>query len=154
ALDMLFAPGSAWTGDPSWQWGEIRENRDRLLTRKSLSFIGYAQRQANKYGIKGSRVAAARGALALLDEGIAAHGGNARLETLHSESRSMIEENEHMGLVGDVTAQGREIHRWEVCGRKMPYTASILNARDIMARIVDEYGRRALMAESQQGVDW
>ncbi len=43
---------------------------------------------------------------------------------------------------------------WEVCDRKMPYTASIKNAYDIMQRVVDEYGKRALMAETQQGVDW
>lgn len=41
-----------------------------------------------------------------------------------------------------------------MCGRKLPFTSSIKNARDVTQRLVDEYGQRALQAESQQGVDW
>ena len=41
-----------------------------LVTRRSAAFVGYCRQQANKYGIKGSRVAAARKALTLLLEAV------------------------------------------------------------------------------------
>lgn len=154
ALDVLFAPDFAMVERPAWEWQEIAANRHRLLTRKSAAFIGYARVQANKYGIKGSRVSAARSALNLLEEGIEHHGTTAKLEKLAPGIAYLIENYQHMGMLEDTTPHGQRVALWEVCDRKMPYTASIKSARDIMARVVDEYGRRALMAETQQGVDW
>lgn len=154
ALDMLFAPSSAFVGESSWEWREIIANRHRLLTRKSAAFIGYARQQSAKYGIKGSRVAASRAALAFLEKAMADHGSTAKLQVVSEPVLKMISEMEHMSLLEDVTPHGQTVHLWEVCDRKMPFTASIKNARDIMQRVVDEYGRRALMAETQQGVDW
>jgi hypothetical protein len=59
-----------------------------------------------------------------------------------------------MALI-DVPSPGNVlVTHWDVCGRKMPYTSSIKNARDIMEALVNEYGKRALQAETNQGVDW
>lgn len=154
ALDMLFAPDYAIIGEPSWEWREIIANRHRLLTRKSAAFIGYAKQQANKFGIKGSRVAASRSALALLESAIETHGNTAKLEVVEGLVRALAASNDHMTFHEDVTPHGQTVILWEVCDRKMPFTASLKNARDIMQRVVDEYGRRALMAETQQGIDW
>jgi predicted nucleotidyltransferase len=154
ALDMLFAPDYAIVGESSWEWREIIANRHRLLTRKSAAFIGYARQQANKYGIKGSRVAAARDALALLESSMKDNGATAKLQVVEQEIRDLAGVNDHMSFLNDTTPHGQVITLWEVCDRKMPFSASIKNARDIMQRVADEYGRRALMAETQQGVDW
>lgn len=154
ALDVLFAPEWAMTDDPSWHWQEILDNRDRLLTRKSAAFIGYARQQANKYGIRGSRVASARAALRMISEGMAAFGPSAKLSAMEDVILLAPLEHEHMSLLEDTTPHGQKVLLWEVCNRKMPLTASIKNAHDIMQRVVDEYGKRALMAESNQGVDW
>ncbi|WP_246505938.1 DNA polymerase beta superfamily protein [Mesorhizobium silamurunense] len=151
ALDVLFAPGWAATEPPAPEWYEIIANRHRLLTRKSAAFIGYARQQANKYGIRGSRVAASRDALKILAD---AFSSTEKLLTLDAQIRALCAEHEHMSLSEDRTPHGQTVILWEVCNRKMPFTASIKNAHDIMKRLVDEYGKRALMAESQHGVDW
>ena len=49
---------------------------------------------------------------------------------------------------------GRLVRHLEVCGRKMPFTSSIKSAREVVQRLVDEYGERALQAERNEGVDW
>lgn len=152
ALDMLFAPDWALTETPSELWREIIANRHRLLTRKSAAFLGYARRQANRYGIKGSRVAASRSALEILDAGVAKHGTTAKLCLLADEISAHL--GEHSSLMPEATPHGQEVTLWCVCDRKMPFTASIKSAQGIMARVVNEYGTRALMAETQQGVDW
>lgn len=154
ALDMLFAPEWAWTDQPGWEWLEIVENKDRLLTRKTAAFIGYAFKQAAKFGLKGSRVAASRHALALLVAGEASHGASTKLGEMRDVVEKAVESTEHMAIVNITMPNRGVVAHWEVCGRKMPYTSSIKNAREIMEKLVAEYGHRALQAETNQGVDW
>jgi hypothetical protein len=154
ALDMFFAPEWSMTAPPAPEWREIVENRHRLLTRRSAAFVGYCRQQANKYGIKGSRVAAARAVLALLDRLVVENGTTAKLGSFEAEIIAAVEPIEHTSFL-DIPAPGDKLVRHlEVCNRKLPFTASIKSARDIIQRLVDEYGQRALLAESQQGVDW
>lgn len=152
ALDILFAPEWAMTEVPQPEWQEIARNRPRLLTRKSAAFLGYCRQQANKYGIKGSRVAAARNALALLADLEAKHGTTPKLREFATEVEALV--GEHSALIDIELANGNTIRHWDVCGRKMPFTTSVKTAREIMQRLVDEYGQRALQAEQQQGIDW
>jgi len=154
ALDMLFAPEWSWTCEPDPLWLEIQANRSRLLTRQYASFVGYCRTQANKYGIKGSRVAAARAAKTLLTDAMADLGTTAKLAVIASDLRSFVEMTEHGAMIEIPTPSGAAVTHFEVCGRKMPYTATIKSACEIMSRLVDEYGLRALQAESNRGVDW
>lgn len=153
ALDMLFAPAWAFQGDPDALWTEIAANRHRLLSRKYASFVGYCRQQANKYGIKGSRVAAARQALELLSEALSA-GAQTKLGDFAVAVERLAESHEHMEIADHKMVSGGTVRHWDVCGRKMPYTSSVKTAHEIMARLVAEYGKRALQAESNQGVDW
>lgn len=153
ALDILFAPEWAMPEPPAPEWQEIVANRSRLLTRKSAAFLGYCRQQANKYGIKGSRVAAARNALALLSDLEAAHGTAAKLGDFAAEVGKL--QGDHSALVDiEVANRTNTIRHWDVCGRKMPFTVSVKAAREVMQRLVDEYGQRALQAERQEGIDW
>lgn len=154
AIDLLFAPRSAWLGEPAPEWAGIIANRHRLLTRKSKAFIGYCIQQATRYGAKGSRVAAARAALELLDAAETRLGSRAKLATLDAAVRDLVAVTEHAALVDlPQPGGGRGLHL-EVCGRKLPYTVAIKDAAGIMRRVVADYGVRAVQAESQQGVDW
>lgn len=54
ALDMLHAPDEMIeVSSPLWE--EIVKLRDRFYTKNLRAFIGYARRQAAKYGINGTR---------------------------------------------------------------------------------------------------
>ena len=154
ALDVLFAPEWAMVGAPSPEWKEVVANRRRLVTKKSSAFVGYCRQQANKYGIKGSRVAAARAALKMLDDAIRAHGTTTKLGDIDLEIRALVACTEHTSVDAIEQVGGQVIWHWNVCGRRLQYTATIKHARDVVALLVTEYGKRALQAESQQGVDW
>lgn len=154
ALDMLFAPDWAMRGEPSPIWREIQANRSRLLTSRYASFVGYCRTQANRYGIRGSRVAAARSALAVLDEGLARFGSGAKLREVATEITNITTSTEHMLLIEVPQESSVPITHWEVCDRKMPFTSSIKSAHGIVERIIAEYGHRALQAEQNQNVDW
>lgn len=159
ALDILFAPHWAMITEPSLEWQEIERNRHRLITRKSAAFLGYCRQQANKYGIKGSRVAAARLAYEFLSTKLDKCGSTAKLNEFEYEIATLTLHNEHMLLIDiegamDINGVKRSVRHWEVCNRKMPLTQTIKAAHEVMRRIVEEYGHRARQAESNQGVDW
>lgn len=159
ALDVLFSPRWAMVDDPRAEWREIEANRHRLITRKSAAFVGYCRQQANKYGIKGSRVAAAREALALLADELAERGTTAKLGEVEHRIAALTQAHDHMTLIDiegatDVAGARRTVRHWEVCNRKMPLTQTIKSGHEIMRRIVEEYGHRARQAENNAGVDW
>lgn len=154
ALDMLFAPDSAMTMPPAPLWREIQANVPRLISRRASAFLRYCRQQANKYGLKGSRVSAARQVVALLAAAEEQHGSAAKLSAAESEVTAFAAASEHAALVDLPMPSGQLVRHLEVCGKKMPFTSSIKSAREIAQRLVDEYGQRALQAERNEGVDW
>lgn len=154
ALDILFAPEWSMAEPPSGEWREVIASRPKLLTKKSAAFVGYCRQQANKYGIKGSRVAAARSALAMLDAGVTEFGTTAKLHEMTARIGGAVSKTEHMSIDQIEQVGGQIINYWNVCGRKLQFTATIKHARDVVSGLVDEYGKRSIQAESQEGVDW
>lgn len=155
ATDVLFAPVSSMEIPPTDEWQEVVANRHRLITSKSASFVGYCRQQANKYGIKGSRVAAARKALGVLQHALEEEGPTAKLAAIGETIRKTAAETEHMEIIAvEQGSDARPIDHWDICGRKLSFLASIKNGHAIIARLVAEYGHRALKAEAQDGVDW
>ena len=155
ALDVLFAPRWSMEAEPLWVWREIVENRERLVTRRYAAFIGYCRTQANKYGIRGSRVATAREALAEISRWVEANSRSDRLADFADKVWNFALLHTGHSRVTDIEqANGTFLPHWEVCNRKLSFSASIGNAQDVVARIFAEYGARALEAERNEGVDW
>lgn len=154
ALDMLFANESAFLKQPDWLWREIQENTDKLITRRCTAFVGYCRQQANKYGIKGSRMAAARVIVEWLESALAEFGTTAKLELIYRKLDQLAEGHEHIAIEEIPSANGNAIKHLVVCNRKAPYTATIKFAYGVYKALFDEYGQRSLAAERNEGVDW
>lgn len=156
ALDMLFSPEEYHTITPSPIWNEIVNNKHRLITKKSSAFVGYCRQQANKYGIKGERVKAAKAAYEALYLMIElSENPKTKLMEYERSIEDLIKFHpDYMSINRIHFDNGGFVDHWEVCGRKMPYTGSIGSAAAIMKKLIDEYGHRALAAEKQSGVDW
>lgn len=154
ALDMLFAPEWAMITPPNDIWRQVQALGPRILTRGATAFVRYCRQQANKYGIKGSRVASARKALATLQDAEKRYGAAAKLSAASVELEKLVTEGEFLGFEDILQPSGEKIRALSVCGKKATYTSSIANARAITEHLVDEYGQRALAAERNEGVDW
>lgn len=154
ALDMLFAPEWAMMETPSPVWGEVQTLASQLITKGATAFVRYCRQQANKYGIKGSRVAAARLALDVLKQGEAVHGSNEKLNLLYDDLNALVKENEFINFIEGTQPNGDPAYYLEVCNKKTPMTASIKTARGITQQLMDDYGQRALAAERNESVDW
>jgi len=153
ALDLLFSNSQNHL-ESNHIWDEIATNRHRLVSRRSESFIGYCRQQANKYGIKGSRVAASRKAYELLKDIVQMWGRTPKLRDFKMNLISLAEDNEFIKFETKVLDNGQEIEHLSVCDRLMPFTSSVGSAFDIVKRVFEEYGKRALQAESNENVDW
>ncbi|OJW21149.1 MAG: hypothetical protein BGO49_24350 [Planctomycetales bacterium 71-10] len=157
ALTMLFVP-DRWVREPSGTWEAIREHKDRWLHRGVSAFAGYCRQQANKYGVKGSRVAASRAAMEFFEALMAEHGTGFkireawdRIEALAADPRY-----QHMQILeGNLRGRPELIVRMlDVCNRKVQEHVTAKEAYKIYKHLVDEYGQRALLAEKNEGVDW
>jgi hypothetical protein len=154
ALDMLFAPETAMMSEPDPIWLDIQNIAPKLITKGATAFVRYCRQQANKYGIKGSRVSAARLVLDVLKQGEEKYGSNEKLSLMHEKLIIIEKDNEFIHFINGKQSDGDSLIYFEVCNKKTPMTASIKTARGIAQQLMDEYGQRALAAERNEGVDW
>jgi hypothetical protein len=155
ALDMLFSPESfhVFKGEQYDLFKTIYQNKDRLLSKGILSFIGYARKQAGKYGIKGSRVRAVKETIQFLN------GCNSVLLLKDPEIKAELDAfvsrgNEFIQYV-QIPDMNQAICTYlEVCGRKFQLTNSVKYSLAILNKIHDEYGHRSKLAEVNDGIDW
>lgn len=157
ALDMLFATPLVYSGrldgTSSVIWDQAWKHRGKLASKQAKSFLGYAYRQASKYGVKGSRMAAAEmvrnffvarveklGALAKTGDVL----GDWEREIGGTEFTSIEEAEQH----------GQTIRMFQCCGRKVLFTVTVKEAASIFTKLYADYGHRAEQAKTNQGVDW
>ena len=159
ALDMLWAPPTSFRSRPHPIWYEVMANRHRLVSKKASSFVGYCRTQANKYGIKGSRVSAVQAVVAYLDSAIACFGHLTKLgeaDPWYSIPELIVRERLQHTAVVEIPQPGtdRAVKHLECCGRKVPFFATLKTAREVFGRVADAYGTRALAAARDEGVDY
>lgn len=141
ALDMLHAPEQAIiTSSPIWD--SIVQYRSLFYTKNLKAFIGYARRQASKYGIKGSRLQVTERLLELLQE----FNDDDQMKDLWH----LLPMTEHCYM--SVNPSG--IQEYQICGKKFPCTAKVGYVANIMGRFYRQYGARAQQAKNNEGIDW
>jgi RNA repair pathway DNA polymerase beta family len=149
SIDMLFAPNPILSTS---LWGEIRANKDRLLTKRSAAFVGYCRTQANKYGIKGSRVAAAKEAMDGFERWLRIHGPSAKVFEVLDDTPRILDE--HTRILSKETTPGKFETYFECCNRMVGFKNTLKEAAGIYTRIYEEYGKRARLAQANEGIDW
>ena len=142
AIDMLHAPHTM-IFETSPIWDEIVKNRSKFYTKNLNAFVGYARRQASKYGIRGSRLNTAKEFLDILKK----HKPENRLK----EVWSILPLTDHSRIVPP-TPNG--IRQYQICGKIIQETVTIQHAINIMAKYYHEYGHRAKLAAENKGIDW
>jgi len=142
ALDMLHAPPGMLL-QSSDLWDEIVGSREKFYTRNLKAFIGYARRQAAKYGVKGSRLASAKAVLAFLEE----LDPSAPLSTVW-DRLPLPEHVHHLG------PNPNGIREYQVCGKKFQETSKIEYILPTLRKFCHSYGDRARQAERNEGIDW
>lgn len=154
ALDMLFTPDSFYLEQAKEEWYLIQQNKHKFLHSGTASFAGYCRQQANKYGIKGSRVSAVRSMVELLNKMKIEFGENAKLVDYWDEIKEFVNDKEFTSIIIRQQPDGQEIEHLECCNRLVPKFLTVKGALAVYERVLDAYGERAKQAESNQNVDW
>lgn len=151
ATEILFA--EPIYAHPDWTHIQNRA-RTHLLNRKCKGFVGYCQRQAAKYGVKGSRMAAVKGLLELLTIVRLGRDMNAKLSAVEPELRKWSEGREHVSWENIPHPNGEPCWHIVCCDRKMPMTVAISEASKVYLKVWENYGERARAAMNNEGIDW
>jgi len=149
AIDMLFAPTPEID---TCLWNNIKFHKDKVLTSKSKAFVGYCFQQSSKYGIKGSRVAAAKKAMEYFTDAVNFHGNSCKVgDVVLSGDRTI---DEFTKVLTKETTQGKFETYFECCGRMVGFKNTLKEAAGVFTRIYENYGDRARRAENNEGIDW
>jgi hypothetical protein len=151
SLDMLFAPNQSITVNTPL-WTHIQANREKFLTKRSAAFVGYCRTQANKYGIKGSRVAAAKAAMERFEQLWLTAGPSAKVGEFFFGDDFVIDDFTY--TTTKETTKGNVESYFVCCDRMVGFKNTVKEAHGIYSRIYKAYGDRARQAESNEGIDW
>jgi len=152
AIDMIHVrkdQALVWTDE----WERLHRNRHMSYSRNMKAFVGYARKQAAKYGVKGSRLAAMQDVLEYL------------MAYIQKEILYDYERDTKLRDVWDDLPDGDHIHRldptdrtpyrmYQVCGKKFMETVKIREVYASIKKSYDQYGHRAELAKKNQGIDW
>lgn len=149
-------------------WDFIYQNRAKFYTTDMKAYLGYVKKQAAKYGIKGTRMAALRQvwdaikdlpteyyvtpqeALREVDFSAAKHINCKRYRKV-AEYREKLPLNEYCKL-SICPKTGNEFY--EVMGSKHQLTIKMSELKQKIQTEWDKYGERARLAEKNEGIDW
>ncbi len=167
ATEMLFAQGMEiehWSGNDYYGrnqiWYDLHKNKHRLLSRECKGFVGYVQRQANTYSVKGDRLNDINDAIYYLKH----------LQIRNPDAKKLSDVPDFReitaGFCNQITSprshtsyeyvevNGKEVFHFICCDRKVPDSVTFKTAIDVFQKVADEYGHRARMAADNQGRDW
>lgn len=157
ALDMLHAKGNLAPCVSSWYchlddiWDDLKDKRKMFYTKDMKSYIGYARKQANKYGIKGSRMEAVEKVLNFL---ACSFNDEQRNESKVRDVIKKLPTSEYVQVFTMLDTKQGDLTFYEVCGRKYQDTMTLEQLRNHCQGIYDEYGDRSKLAKIDQGIDW
>jgi hypothetical protein len=166
ALDFLFGSVVAqWSVLTPWGHEALKTlvaNRDHLVTRSVQSYVGYARKQAARYGIKGSRMDACRRIVEWLEtlppkDRLVEHAVALAAVVEETKAWDSLELTPLITVLppeGLMPPKGTTVSHLQVVGRKVPMTATVQHALGCYRGIYAQYGQRAQTASVAGGVDF
>jgi hypothetical protein len=154
AVEILFAPEAMLLGPPDPLWREVQALGPSLLCRQPGPFVRYCRRQTEAHTATGGRLDAAHSALAWLDDSVLRYGAAARLEEHSAAIEHLAATTPHLAITDIAVQSGHVVRHLTLCGRHIPFTASLSTGRDLACRVAAGYSRRTREAEQRGGADW
>lgn len=157
ALELLFTPDE-FILEKSSIWDKIVSQRDKLLSSQVSAMIGYARQQANKYGIKGSRMGELANCIKALKE-VHKEVGFDDAKLLHGwdhlkEKLSGFDHIDFIELEVSKNMESSTVPAIDILGKKFDHHVGFIYILEILKKIYKNYGYRAREAKNNNGIDW
>ena len=157
ALELLFTPEDKIV-EKTQAWDEIVRFRHLFLSRQVSAMIGYARQQANKYGIKGSRMGELSKMVEVLKKIEKTFDfQNPKLKHGWDQVIEGIKDLDHVHQY-TVTMSGNfentEVPALNILGKKFDHHCTFSHVLQILTKIYKNYGQRAREAKKNNGIDW
>ena len=141
SIDLLHAPDKCLVACDPDLWYYLTGNRKRFYTKQMKAFISYARKQAAKYGLKGDRIATLEKVIAFLDK----YPAPLSLSYVWND----LPTGDHIHFLDT-----DPIKMYQVCGKKFQETVTVSYIMEHLQKSLTEYGKRAMLAKENKGVDW
>lgn len=141
ALDLLHSPYTCWVYYNPDIWKRLTNIRTLFNTKEMNSYLGFARDQATRYGIKGEKLNILKTVIDFFDK---------------------KDQSEKLKNIWDELPKGNHIHFldttpykiYQVCGKKYQETVKVSYIKRNLEINLEEYGKRAILAANNQGIDW
>lgn len=143
AIDMLFTP-SEFLLSTSAVWEKIQKNREIFLSRKTVSFLGYARSQLFRYTARSKDILKLEEFLRRIDEVKKENP----FVTMQDLWQSVFE------LADNIRINSSGITEMNLAGKWYGRTAKLSIIEDSVRRRLKNYGGRAREAAEINGADW
>ncbi|AFL47447.1 nucleotidyltransferase [Acinetobacter phage ZZ1] len=155
ALDMLHSNTQHIIDyDYMEPWDFIYNNRHRFYTTDMKAYLGYVKKQASKYGIKGTRMAALREVWEIVSKEEVGYDRPSPYGWKSFTLDRVIDKLPQNEYCFTVTNEDTGQVFYEVLGAKHQLTVSLASFVSAIKKQWEKYGARARQAELNQGVDW
>lgn len=153
ALEILFAPDQFHIGETHPIWKELQNNSSLLISRQSQKFLGYCRQQAMSHGLKGERLDAAEKVQMIINRLVRDEGPKKILKDYLDMIVTQVK-SPHVSEVFRTTVDGQKLSHLKISNKLAAATVELKEVKDICDNVVQNYGRRARMAQEGQGKDW
>lgn len=145
AWELLFTPDDKiLEADPLWY--EIRAAAPTFLNKNVDAFLGYCKQQANKYGIRGSRMNTVERVLSILKN----YPKQQLLKGIDEWDQEKINNCEHVEMIKDKNGKDLLV----ICGKKFGLDTSLQYVVAPLQLYYETYGERSKLAKENEGVDF
>ena len=145
AIDMLFTPEDKIHSLNMRFKDVVLDRKHDFLSKNLITFVRYCKQQANKYGIKGSRINTVNRYLELL---VSKNEDSVLYEHV-DELKAILDEHSFF-----VESDKRYESLFNICGKKFLCSTKLKYIIPSLKKFDEEYGLRAKMAATNEGVDF
>lgn len=149
AIDMFFTPEQFIIRQDE-RWELIKSHKNDLISKSIYPYIGYCRSQANKYGIKGSKMADAKKVIKAIEK----LPQQSRVEDHWDLFKELANSLENCEITFEKTRNMGDQWLFSCCDKKVQTRNKLEDATRIYQKLYDDYGQRARMAENNKGIDW
>lgn len=147
AYEMIFSPKNFWVEAPDSIWLELVKNKDKFISKNVSAMVGYARKQARKYGDKGRRLEVFQDIVSLLES----VDQELTLNDLEKDiCAKFVSEFVSIHPQENDTSGGLYL---DVGGVLVPMNCDVAYSLDIYRKHAERYGARARKALEDKGSD-